>query len=121
VQRREAADFEQPHPARPSILRFVWRTEPPARRAWIARQSCTSSGGAAPAQLLAVRPLLQPAQSARLAVQRTGAPATIVGWFRDFDPAFARWYWLARPAEFGVDARLSSDAPCEIELLLAAR
>jgi hypothetical protein len=121
LQRREAADFEQPYKSRPSVLRLVTRTKPPARRASIARQACASQGAAAGAQLLAVRPLLPAGQSARIAVQRTGAPATILGWFRDVDPAFARWYWLGRPTEFGVDARLSSDAPCEVELLLTSK
>jgi len=119
VQRREAADFEQPYQARPSVLRLVTRAKAPARRAWIARESCASPGAAAGAQLLAIRPLLGPGLSARMAVQRIGAPAAILGWFRDFDPALARWYWLSRPTEFGIDARLSADAPCDVELLLS--
>jgi hypothetical protein len=121
LQRREAADFEQPYKARPSVLRLVTLDEAPVRRAFVARQRCASPGAVAGAQLLAVRPLLAAGQSARIAVQRSGAPAVILGWFRDFEPAFARWYWLARPAEFGLDARLSSDAPCDVELLLTSK
>jgi hypothetical protein len=121
LQRREAADFEQPYDARPSVLRLVTLADAPARRVRIVRQPCASPGATTGAQLLAVRPLLPAGASARIAVQRTGAPAVILGWFRDFEPGFARWYWLARPTEFGVDARLSSDAPCDVELLLTSK
>lgn len=120
LRRRPAADFEQPYTARPSILRFASRRAPPRRRVWTEALSCVAPSPAAAARVLAVRPLLAEGGSARLAIQRTGAPATILGWFRNFDPAFARMYWLARPAEFGVDARITSDAPCSVELWLAA-
>ena len=67
-----------------------------------------------------MRPLLD-RQDARLWVARAGAPPAIIGWFRPFDPLYPRTYWLQRPADFSLDARLLSDGPCRVELTLVAR
>lgn len=117
LQRRTAADYEAPFVAKRSVLRFTTRTGP-VRRVWSERIECGAPRTGRAAELLAVRPLLAEGGSARVWLERTGATKTIVGWFRDFDPAFARSYWLARPADFGADARLQSDAPCAAELTL---
>jgi hypothetical protein len=119
LARRAAADYEQPFIAKRSVVRFTTRAGP-VRRVWSEQLRCGASRAGRPAELLAVRPLLAAGGSARLWLERTGGTKTIVGWFRDFDPAFARTYWLARPADFRVDARLQSDAPCTVELTLAS-
>ena len=116
LQRRTAADYEQPYKARPSVLRLVTRAKAPARRAWVERVSCGTPWTGRQAQLLAIRPTLAEGAAAKIWLERGGAPKTIVGWFRDFDPRMARTYWLARPAELPIDARLQSDGKCELEL-----
>lgn len=120
VQRRAATDYEHPFTAKRSVLRFTTRAGP-VRKVWSEQVSCGATRAGRAAELLAVRPLLAAGGSARLWLDRAGATKTIVGWFRDFDPAFARTYWLARPADFGVDARIASDATCTAEVLLASR
>jgi hypothetical protein len=119
LRRRAAADYEATFTPRPSVLHFRTRATAPLRRVRTETVSCAAPSPAAAAQVLAVRPLLGDGGSARLAIQRTGAPVTILGWFRDFDPRYPRTYWLARPAEFGVDARMTGDGPCRVELILA--
>jgi len=123
VQRREPADYEQPFKAKASVLRVVARAEAPGRRVWTERMSCGSPWTGRPAQLLAITPLLEDGGSARVWLERVGAPKTIVGWFRDFDPRFPRTYWLARPAEVSTEARLASSERCEamLTLMTAAR
>jgi hypothetical protein len=121
VERRAPADYEQPYKARPSVLRLVTRAKAPLRRVWNERVSCGSPWTGRPAQLLAIRPLLEDGAAARIWIERGGAPKTIVGWFRDFDPRFPRAYWLARPADFPIDARLQSDAPCQLLLTLTSQ
>jgi hypothetical protein len=54
-------------------------------------------------------------------VERPGAPRTMLGWFRDAEPNFARGYWLARPADLPADGRIQSDAPCELHVTLVAK
>jgi hypothetical protein len=54
-------------------------------------------------------------------LERPGAPNTILAWFRDFDARFPRTYWLARAADFPIEARLQGDAPCQLQLTLLAR
>jgi hypothetical protein len=120
LQRRAAADYEQPFAAKRSVLRFTTRAGP-VRRVWSERIECGAPRTGRAAELLAVRPLLAAGDSARLWLERTGSTKTIVGWFRDFDPAFARTYWLARPADFGADARIASDGTCTVEVLLTSR
>ena len=118
LQRRPPADYEEPYRARASVLRLVTRAEPPLRRAWTEQASCGTPRTGRNAALLAVRPTLEEGGSARISLERAGAPKTIVGWFRDFDPRFPRTYWLARPADMPVEARLQGDAKCEVLLTL---
>jgi hypothetical protein len=120
LQRRAPADFEQPYKARPSVLRLVARTKVPARRVWIERVTCPSMPGSATAQVLGVRPVLAEKASARISIERMGGVPAVLGWFRDFEPAYARTYWLARPVEFAADTRIVADAPCEADLVLSA-
>ena len=89
VQRRAPADYESPFTARRSVLRLVTRITDPARRVWIEEAQC---GEPSPrtGSILAIRPLLDRGGSARLWLQRPGAPASVLGWFRNFDPSFAR-------------------------------
>ena len=124
VRRRPATDFEANTAPQPSMLRLRV-AGPPARRVWqeevgcnIPRQGVTPAD-ATPVSVLAVRPMLDARASVRIWLQRPGAPATIVGWFRDFDPAFARTYWLTRPLDLSPDARLESDGRCTIQLTLS--
>jgi mono/diheme cytochrome c family protein len=119
LNRRPAADFEEPFTAHRSMLRLRIATGTTARGVRQERVPC----GAAPKRpgtLLAVQPFLDRGASARVWLQRPGAPASIVGWFRDFDPQFARTYWLARPLDLSSDARLQTDAKCSLVLTLAA-
>lgn len=118
LQRRAPADYEAPYKARASVLRLVTGAKAPARRAWVERVSCGSPWTGRPAQVLAIQPMLGDGGAARIWLERGGAPKTIVGWFRDFDARFPRTYWLARPADLPVDARLQSDAPCQLQLTL---
>jgi hypothetical protein len=119
LQRREAADYEQPFTAKRSVVRFTTRSGP-VRRVWTERVGCGSPWTGRPAQVLAIRPMLENGGAARIWIERGGAPRTIVGWFRDFDPRFARTYWLARPADFPAEARLSGSERCEAMLTLAS-
>jgi len=120
LNRRNAADYEQSVTPRSSVLRLrAAGTEHP-RRVWAEQIACGSAPSRA-GNVIGVRPLLDPAASARIWVQRPGAPAAILGWFRDFDPNFARTYWLARPVDAATDTRFQSDGKCVLELTLAAR
>lgn len=96
VRRRTKTDYEQPFTARRSVLRFTTRTGRP-RRVWTEAVPCGAPRTGRPAELLAVRPLLEPGASARIWLERTGAPQTVMGWFRDFDPAYARTYGYRAP------------------------
>jgi hypothetical protein len=124
LRRRPAADFEAQSPVRPSLLRLRVAV-PPAHQVWQEEVGCNVPRQAAgapettPATVLAVRPMLNAGASARIWLQRPGAPATIVGWFRDFEPAFSRTYWLARPLDLSPDSRLQSDSRCTIQLTLS--
>jgi len=118
LRRRTATDYEQSFKARPSVLRFTTREKPPARRVWTELVSCGTPRAARSVELLAVRPLLGDQGAARVWLERAGAPKTIVGWFRDFDPNFPRTYWLARPVDLPIEARLQADAPCQLQLTL---
>ncbi len=124
LHRRPPADFEAPAAPQPSVLRLRL-AEPPARQVWQEEVGCNiprqSADGAPPkpVNILAVRPMLDAGASARIWLQRPGAPATIIGWFRDFDPAFSRTYWLARPVELSPDSRIQTDARCTIQLTLS--
>jgi hypothetical protein len=120
LQRREPTDYEQPYKPKASVLRVSVRAKPPARRVWTERVGCGSPWTGRPAQLLAIRPMLEDGGAARIWIERGGAPKTIVGWFRDVDPRFARTYWLARPADFPAEARLSGSERCEATLTLAS-
>lgn len=120
VRRRVATTYELPFVPRGSVVTLITETTPPARRAWTEQVACGTLRNGSAADLLAVRPLLDRSE-ARLWIARPGAPAAIVGWFRDFDPLYPRTYWLQRPIEFTPDARLSSEGPCRVELTLSAR
>jgi hypothetical protein len=120
LRRRPQADFEHPFTSRPSVLRLATRSTAPRDRVWAQQGACSSLSGLPNVRALAVRPVLEAGASARIALERIGAPPAIVGWFRDFDPAYARTYWLQRPLEFGADARLASDGPCTAAVTLIA-
>lgn len=120
VRRRAAAADERPYVPRHSVLTLLTVNQPPLRRAWTEQVACGAPRSGPSADLLAVRPLLNRSE-ARLAIARPGAPAAIVGWFRDFDPLYPRVYWLVRPIEMAPDTRLVADGPCRIELTLAGR
>ena len=118
LHRRNAADYEPPRPARTSLLRLVTRAPAPAQRIWILGGPCSSIQTDRSARALAIRPLLADGASAQVAVERIGAPAVILGWFRKVEAAYPRTYWFAQPVEFGPDARLTSDGPCNAEVTL---
>jgi mono/diheme cytochrome c family protein len=128
VTRRRLADFEKPASSRPSRLSFTTLPPPPEdvrswpeRRMWTERASCGGALGPAEASIVAVRPILKAGASAQIAVERFGgAQPALLGWFREFDPAYPRIYWLARPIDFAASARITSDAPCEIDVTLSA-
>jgi hypothetical protein len=120
VRRRGAAEYERLFVPRRSMLTLHTDGSRSLRRAWTEQVECGSPRLGPPADLLAVRPLLDRAE-ARLSVARAGAPAAMVGWFRDFDPLYPRTYWLQRPADFGADARLVADGACKVELTFVAQ
>ena len=62
------------------------RAKAPAGRASIERVSCGTPWTGRQAELLAIRPTLAEGGGARIWLERGGAPKTILGWFRDFDP-----------------------------------
>jgi hypothetical protein len=121
LQRRKVADYEKPYVPKGSVLRVVPLTEAPKRRVWLEQSACGAPRTRPNADLLAVRPLLAAGASARLWLERPGAPRVIVGWFRDTDARYPRAYWLARPADLPPESRVLSDAPCSVELTLASR
>jgi hypothetical protein len=121
LQRREPADYEQPFKARVSVLRLVTRDEAPLRRAWTEQAACGTPRVGKNAELVGIRPMLENGASAKIWLERAGAPRTIVGWFRDFDPRFPRTYWLARPADLPIDARLQGDVTCQALLTVVSR
>ena len=118
VRRRPMAPKERLYVPRRSVLTLLSASLPPARRAWTEQVACGTTRSGASAELLAVRPLLD-REEARVSVARPGAPGSLVGWFRDFDPLYPRVYWLVRPIDMALDTRLISDGPCRIELMLA--
>ena len=124
LQRRPPADYEEPYTARASVLRLVMVEEvlgeAPPRRVWTEQASCGSPRTGRNAALLAVRPMLENGGSARISLERAGAPRTIVGWFRDFDPRFPRTYWLSRPVDLPIEARLQAEGKCELLLTLVS-
>jgi hypothetical protein len=116
VQRRKAADYEKPSTAKRSILRLLPLTEEPKRRVWVEEAACGAPRTSRSATLLAIRPRLAAGASARMWLERPGAPRAIVGWFRDTDPRYPRTYWLARGTELPPESRLQSDVSCTVEL-----
>ena len=119
LRRRAAADHESPVIARRSVVRFTTGVAP-LRRVWTEITTCGSPRTSRPAELLAVRPIVEDRASVRLWLERTGAPRTIVGWFREVDAAYARTYWLTRPADLPIESRLQADAPCRLALTLVS-
>jgi hypothetical protein len=118
LRRREPADFEQPFTPRPSVVSLWPLPTPPARSAWTERIACGAARTGLPAELIAVRPIVPDGGSARIWLERLGAPRTVIGWFREVESRYARAYWLARPADFPVEARLQADGRCELEITL---
>jgi hypothetical protein len=121
LERRKAADYEKPFTARRSVLRVTPLAKPPGRRVWVEEAACGTPRTGRSATLLAVRPMLADGGSARIWLERPGAPRTIVGWFRDADTRYARAYWLARSTDLPPESRVQSDTPCRVELTLATR
>ena len=129
VRRRQPTRDEKVAPARRPSLQFSWlpstgsQAPPtPARRVRVLRVACGGTIGPADATLIGIRPLLAAGASAQITVERIGgAQPALVGWFRDFDPRYARIYWLERPLDFVANARLTSDAPCDLDLVLSSR
>jgi hypothetical protein len=128
IQRRGPAPYETPFTPRASSLRLSWlvtksRTRrAPVRRVWTERVACGATLGSTDASVLAIRPLLATGTSALIGLERIGgAPPALLGWFRGFDPRYPRIYWLSSPIDFAAHARLTSDAPCSIDVVFSAR
>lgn len=121
IERRKAADYEKPFTAQRSVLRIVSPAEPPHRAVWVEETACGMPRTGRNATLLAVRPLLEAGASAKIWLERPGAPRAIVGWFRDADVRYPRTYWLARETELPPESRVQADAPCRVEMTLASR
>jgi len=129
-RRRERTSYESSFTPRESSLRFSRLPPPtdpqlpatPVRRVHIERVACGGTIGPADASLIGVQPLLAAGASAQVTVERiAGAQPVLLGWFRGFDPNYPRIYWLDRPVDFVANARLTSDAPCELDLVLSSR
>ena len=72
--------------------------------------------------MIGVRPILAAGGSVQVTVERIGgAQPVLLGWFRGFDLNYPRIYWLDRPLDFVANARLTSDAPCQLDLVLSSR
>jgi hypothetical protein len=128
IQRRARAPYETAFTPRASSLRLSWvaaksRTRGTSvRRVWTERVACGATLGSADASVLAIRPLLATGGSALIGLERIGgAPPALLGWFRGFDPRYPRIYWLASPIDFVAQARVTSDAPCSIDVVFGAR
>jgi hypothetical protein len=129
IRRREKTSYEAAFTPRPSSLQFSWLPStgsppprPPERRVRIERVACGGTIGPSDASLIGVRPLLAAGASAQVTVERIGgAQPALLGWFREFDPNYQRIYWLDRPLDFVANARLTSDAPCQLDVVLSAR
>lgn len=131
IQRRTRAAYETAFTPRASLLRLSWVITKsqtpeiprmPVRRVWTERVACGATLGSANASVIAIRPLLGAGASALLGLERIGgAPPALLGWFRGFDPRYPRLYWLASPIDFAADARLTSDAPCSVDVVFSAR
>jgi hypothetical protein len=129
VRRRGRRDDETAFIPRPSALQFFGWTQrkgrpprAPSSRVWTERMACGGTLGPAEVSIIGVRPQLAKGASADIGLERLGgASPVLVGWFRDFDPDYPRIYWLAAPIDFASGARLVSDVPCEVDVLLSAR
>jgi hypothetical protein len=121
LRRRAAMDYERAFTPRRSILRFNTRPTSPRRQVWTEQVSCGTPRSGRSAAVISVRPILEDHGAVRVWLERPGAPNTILAWFRDFDARFPRTYWLARAADFPIEARLQGDAPCQLQLTLLAR
>jgi len=121
IRRRTATNYEQRFTPRRSVLRLSAAPEDPTRFVWVEHVSCGAFRTSRSADLIAVRPILPDGGSAKLWIERPGATKTVLAWFRGFDPRFPRTYWLSRPADFPIGARLQSDAPCDLEVTLISR
>lgn len=119
IERRKAADYETPFAPKRSLLRVLTLTQAAVRRVWVEETACGAPRTGRNAALLAVRPLLAAGASARIWLERPGAPRTIVGWFRDADPRYPRAYWLAQATDLPPESRVQADASCRVELTLA--
>jgi hypothetical protein len=120
LRRRPPADYEAPYKARASVLRLVTRDQAPARRVWTEQVNCGAPRTGRAADLIGVRPVLTDGGAARIWLERPGAPKTIIGWFRNFDSRFPRTYWLTRPADLPIEARLQGDATCQAQLTVVS-
>jgi mono/diheme cytochrome c family protein len=121
LQRRQPTDYESRRPARPSLLWLQPRSLMPPRRVWVEQMACGTPRTGDIATLLAVRPVLVDRGSARVWLERPGAPQIVVGWFRSVESLYARTFWLARPQELTSESRVAVDAACTMELTLASR
>jgi hypothetical protein len=129
IWRRRPTEYETPFTARPSSLRFTWlaatkeRPHPvPARRVWTEHLACGATLGPTEATVIGVRPVLAAGAAAQITIERIGgAQPELLGWFRAFDPVYPRMYWLERPIDSAANARLTSDAPCQLDVVLTGR
>jgi hypothetical protein len=129
IRRREKTAYETAFNPLKSTLRLTWM--PPAshqprtvvvRRVWTERARCGGALGPTESSVLAVRPLLESGAAAQITLERLGgAQPALLGWFREFDPAYARIYWLRQPLDFAAGARISGDGPCQLDVILSAR
>ncbi len=129
IWRRRPTEYEASFTARPSSLRFTWlmptreRPHPvPVRRVWTEHLACGATLGPTEATVIGVRPVLAAGAGAQVTIERIGgAQPELLGWFRAFDPVYPRMYWLERPIDSAANARLTSDAPCQLDVVLTGR
>ena len=62
------------------------------------------------ARLLGVQPHLDKGGSVRVIAQLANGDREILGWFRDFDPAFAQTYWLRSPLVLPAGSRIVTES-----------
>jgi hypothetical protein len=129
IRRRQRTSYEAPFTRRESSVRFLRlpytgeQPEPiPWRRLRIERLACGDTIGPGEETLIGIRPTLAAGANVQVTVERIGgAQPVLLGWFRGFDLNYPRIYWLDRPLDFVANARLTSDAPCQLDLVLSSR
>jgi len=105
-------------PATPTIKPSVF-IPPPDSTVRTVSASCDEQPAAG--KLLAIRPTLDKAASAGVAILLPNGRQEIVAWIRDFDPVYATTYWLRNPLllQRGSRIRVEASGSCSMQFTFA--